>query len=171
MQEKTCPVCGKTFVTANPVQKYCSVACRSKELQRRRREKEERQYYVGKCRFCGKSFIRISEGQLYCSDECMQKAAEKNRAEHRCEWCGKPFNSVQPKQRYCSAKCLKMATKRRSAPTGTENAPAPDSAPIRSFQCAKCGKPVNVYDPKDQRTKFCCAHCERLYYKHPRKEK
>ncbi len=43
--------------------------------------------------------------------------------------------------------------------------------PVRSFRCARCGTLVEVTDPsKDRRRRFCSPHCEKLYWKHKRRE-
>ena len=36
----------------------------------------------------------------------------------------------------------------------------------RRFECRRCGDPVYVDSRDDHRTVFCCAHCEREYWRH-----
>lgn len=85
-----------------------------------------------------------------------------------CPVCGKRFLADRCTQRYCAEKCRKKAHRKE---TGEERA-GPEGTPVlRSFLCARCGKPVAVTDPKDRRSKFCSGRCERLYWKHRRTEK
>ena len=85
-----------------------------------------------------------------------------------CPVCGKRFLADRCTQRYCAEKCRKKAHRKK---TGEDRA-GPEGTPVlRSFLCARCGKPVAVTDPKDRRSKFCSGRCERLYWKHRRAEK
>lgn len=36
----------------------------------------------------------------------------------------------------------------------------------RDFDCRRCGRHVRVEDRGDRRTVFCCAYCEREYWRH-----
>lgn len=83
-----------------------------------------------------------------------------------CPVCGTFFLADRSTQRYCSAACRKKDYRKHSRHDGAP----PESAPVlRSFQCRKCGKTVAVTDPRDMRSKFCSAHCEKLYWKHKKK--
>ena len=86
----------------------------------------------------------------------------------KCQWCGKEFTPTKNWQKYCSPSCRVSANRKRQL---KDINPEEKKTLIRSFTCLKCGKVVNVYDPKDNRFKFCCAHCEKLYWKHPEKKK
>ena len=37
---------------------------------------------------------------------------------------------------------------------------------IREFECKHCGKTVRVVEARDRRTVFCCATCERNFWRH-----
>lgn len=41
------------------------------------------------------------------------------------------------------------------------------SSNIRKFECADCGRTVITHGEKDKRTKFCCARCEKKFWRHP----
>lgn len=36
----------------------------------------------------------------------------------------------------------------------------------REFECRRCGAVVSVHSRSDHRTVFCCAYCEREYWRH-----
>lgn len=38
---------------------------------------------------------------------------------------------------------------------------------VRVFECAECGKKVRTDGKKDRRTRFCCARCEKRFWRHP----
>lgn len=38
---------------------------------------------------------------------------------------------------------------------------------VREFECAECGRHVKTDGDKDRRTKFCCARCEKRFWRHP----
>ena len=64
---------------------------------------------------------------------------------------------------YCSKRCYKK--KKKQDPP--RNDPIlPGTLILRKFNCKKCNRLVRVVSKNDHRTKFCCAHCEMLYYKH-----
>ena len=79
-----------------------------------------------------------------------------------CPTCGKNFiPEVGAQQRvYCSYACRVMGYKTNGAY---------HNRPTHRFNCAHCGKLVEAYGD-DRRQKFCSAHCEKLYWKHPRKK-
>lgn len=74
-----------------------------------------------------------------------------------CPNCGKGFNPKSVNQRYCSAKCGNQYRRKY----GVERVSI-------TFRCAQCGHRV-VTDPnrRDRRTRFCCAECEKKYWRHP----
>lgn len=86
----------------------------------------------------------------------------------KCPWCGKEFIPKRSWQIYCSAAC-RIAANRKGKKK--ERHPEGSQLVLRSFTCLQCGEVVHVYDPKDNRFKFCSVHCEKLYWKHPGKEK
>lgn len=85
-----------------------------------------------------------------------------------CPVCGKVFRSRWGAQRFCSAGCRRYSY-RKNGISHEESAGGTES--IRTFYCARCGKKVDVTDIRDRRTRFCCSHCERMYWKHSRKDK
>lgn len=83
-----------------------------------------------------------------------------------CPVCGKSFIPKETGQRkYCSPECRKYANKHLTI----ERNEGPRV--IRTFTCRQCNKTVLVRDTKDNRYKFCCSHCEKLYWKHSDKPK
>ena len=86
----------------------------------------------------------------------------------KCQWCGKEFTPIKSWQKYCSPACRVAANRKRLL---KDEVHTQEAVLIRSFRCLQCGEVVNVYDPSDNRFKFCCVHCEKLYWKHPEKRK
>lgn len=86
----------------------------------------------------------------------------------KCYWCGKEFTPLKNWQRYCSPAC-RVAANRKRLPK--DEVHTQETVLIRLFRCLQCGEVVNVYDPFDNRFKFCCVHCEKLYWKHPEKKR
>lgn len=86
----------------------------------------------------------------------------------KCQWCGKEFTPIKSWQKYCSPAC-RVAANRKRLPK--DEVHTQEAVLIRSFRCLQCGEVVNVYDPSDNRFKFCCVHCEKLYWKHPEKKR
>lgn len=85
-----------------------------------------------------------------------------------CILCGSPFIADRVTQKYCSSACRRHA---HILGMNVHDEPKRGKSVIRVFQCLKCGKLVKVADPKDKRIKFCSSHCERLYWKHSRRDK
>lgn len=80
-----------------------------------------------------------------------------------CPVCGKEYTADRITQKYCSAFCRRYAHRHGA----NNHVRAPRKKPsLRVFRCLKCGRLVRVTDGADKRTKFCSAHCERLYWKH-----
>ena len=74
----------------------------------------------------------------------------------RCAYCGREFAPRTVTQKYCSRNCRVKASyhglvQRESV----------------TFQCAKCGRTVVTEGNRDMRTRFCCAECEKKYWRHP----
>ena len=81
----------------------------------------------------------------------------------KCLVCGAMFTADRITQKYCSAFCRRYAHRyglidRGEHPKGADV--------VREFHCVRCGTLVTIVDGRDKRTKFCSAHCERLYWKH-----
>ena len=114
MEEKKCPVCGKTVTDKKRT--YCSRECYVEARNERQREA----YYekIGKmpnwrkCAICGTIFTPKKVNQICCCEEC--SAERKRRREkdynHRnrmraCTWCNQGYMSADPTRKYCSAAC------------------------------------------------------------------
>lgn len=83
-----------------------------------------------------------------------------------CVVCGTSFEPVRKSQKYCSHKCQHYARKH-----DVEERQEDETAPIlRTYTCVRCGKPINIRSNADRRIKFCSKHCEKLYWKHSRKQ-
>lgn len=87
-----------------------------------------------------------------------------------CIMCGTVFTADRVTQKYCSSSCRRLAHRRGMNDHAKPSARAKRKA-LRVFNCVKCGRRVYVTTPSDKRTKFCSAHCERLYWKHSNKVK
>lgn len=85
----------------------------------------------------------------------------KRKAE--CPVCGKEFEAGRITQKYCSAYCRRYAHRHGVNNHGRSSR---KKEALRTFRCLKCGRLVRVTESTDRRTKFCSAHCERLYWKH-----
>lgn len=79
-----------------------------------------------------------------------------------CEYCGKIFETDYPSKIYCDKKCASMAAFERDE-SYYDFPHAPDAKPIFTFQCANCGKIVNVFSKYDQRNRFCCGQCRKKF--------
>lgn len=82
-------------------------------------------------------------------------------ASARCLNCGKEFILMSATQKYCCSKC------------GTEYRMKHEEEakyPSVTFKCVQCGKIVITDGKKDRRKKFCCAQCEKRYWRHPHKK-
>ena len=89
-----------------------------------------------------------------------------------CPVCHKVFETSGNYQLYCSVRCRKIHHKEVYY---DRTRPIPQyvvgDKVLREFRCNKCHKLVLVTSEKDRRRKFCSPHCEKLYWKHPRKPK
>ncbi|WP_300626350.1 hypothetical protein [uncultured Megasphaera sp.] len=85
-----------------------------------------------------------------------------------CPVCGKEFEADRITQKYCSNYCRRYAHRHGVNDHGRSSR---KKEALRAFHCLKCGKLVRVTEATDRRTKFCSAHCERLYWKHSEKVK
>ena len=84
-----------------------------------------------------------------------------------CPVSGKEFTANRRTQLYCSSHCRRYAYRHRdeisSESVGYVSA-------LRTFCCLRCGTIVHVTQREDKRVKFCSPHCERLYWKHSKKQ-
>ena len=110
-------------------------------------------------------FSQIMKRKFFRSGQCVGGEA---CVWYECQWCGKEFTPLKSWQKYCSPAC-RVAANRKRLPK--DEVHTQEAVLIRSFRCLQCGEVVNVYDPSDNRFKFCCVHCEKLYWKHPEKKR
>ncbi len=68
--ERTCPICGTSFIARAPRHTYCCMECRRKASGKR----------IGRvgdadtCPECGKRYIVRASNQTYCCERCRNKA-------------------------------------------------------------------------------------------------
>ena len=115
--EIVCRNCGKRAIVHSRKAVYCSLACRT-EFLNKRREKVGDTIETRKCIVCGKEFKPFSKRGRFCSTECRRfyfqivKTAQKtarNRAriggDRECLFCGNTFTPYNGKQRFCCEGC------------------------------------------------------------------
>ena len=81
-----------------------------------------------------------------------------------CPKCGKIFSTEYPSKIFCNKNCANKASYERDE-SCYEFPHEPDAEPVFTFQCANCGKTVNIYSKYDQRSRFCCGQCAKKFYK------
>lgn len=79
-----------------------------------------------------------------------------------CEFCGDIFVTDYPSKIYCTENCAKKARFERDE-SYYDFPHDPDAEPIFTFECANCGKTVNIYSKFDQRNRFCCGQCAKKF--------
>lgn len=140
--EKTCPTCGKQFVSSLLNRVYCSKECfiqHRMSLRGRIKKvcdkcgkvfftntdktyckacayKKEKVKVTAKCEECGKKFIKKRKNQRFCCSACLIK--NKNKMNRKitvktCKVCGKKFESSKKFILYCSDECKKVVQKER----------------------------------------------------------
>jgi ribosomal protein S27AE len=130
---RRCHSCARTFTTKNPTTRYCSLACRPRDIASRearamreakravreaqwRANHEAREHRLDRiCPQCGTSFVAAHGQQKFCAVPCYQA---HHRTAHgprplECVLCHEPFESRQPNARYCSNQCRGKADKKR----------------------------------------------------------
>jgi len=70
--KKVCQQCGKTFMTANINQRYCSIACANVLRNHFAADREKI------CPICGSTFMTKSVRQKYCGEECVKAAKRES---------------------------------------------------------------------------------------------
>lgn len=95
---KNCLVCGKSFVTTNNRQKYCSKECCYLSLTKPKKPTKKI------CKYCGQTFNTLKQTQKYCSLECCHKS-KKTIQPRVCPICGKTFTPQNNINIYCSRSC------------------------------------------------------------------
>ena len=81
-------------------------------------------------------------------------AGTKQIPQRVCLNCGKVYIPKTVTQKYCSRTC-------GVAYRGSWGSYYPPT----SFSCAYCGKFVATMGGRDHRTRFCCATCEKMFWK------
>ena len=66
--ERTCPECGKSFVTLLSHKRYCSKECGHKYRNKRRYKRKVQQ--PKRCERCGKEFVPRRKSMRFCCHEC-----------------------------------------------------------------------------------------------------
>ena len=72
---KKCPECGESFIPDHGCQKYCSIACNNRVIQRRYREKHSGRQMgapVRNCVVCGEAYGTYKKTQMTCCRACGQ---------------------------------------------------------------------------------------------------
>lgn len=85
----------------------------------------------------------------------------------KCDYCGEDFEPRTVTQRFCCKKCSYAWHGRR------KTAKLPPERRSITFTCAnpRCGRTVVTETTRrDMRTRFCCAGCEKAYWRHPPKD-
>lgn len=77
--------------------------------------------------------------------------------EKRCAVCGAVFEGGARSQ-YCSSSCEHKAYYERGIEY-YEPLQLTDLPVLYSFECASCGRQVNIYSALDRRVKYCCGKC------------
>lgn len=113
MKERTCLICGKTFVKVIGVSfaKYCSEKCRA-IASRKRYTPVKKTLKI--CPTCRAEFLASNKNQIYCCDKCTpsykrRQATKYLTHKYICEWCGKLFyggvTRNKHSHRFCSREC------------------------------------------------------------------
>lgn len=142
---KICPVCGKTFETNRPFQKYCSHDCQANN-----------KYQEKECAYCGKKYSHTTRLSKYCSVECRRKAAKEKLIQSTtmriCAYCGKEFKPASNFMKYCSVECQKKANDAKKH----EESKSPFAKPKESFldkwidEANACGMSYGQYKAQIQ---------------------
>lgn len=77
----------------------------------------------------------------------------------KCKECGNDFSPLSVNQIYCCRSCGEKYRRKNKGKI---------KYPSITFSCAQCGKAVVTEEgSNDKRTRFCCASCEKKYWRHP----
>jgi endogenous inhibitor of DNA gyrase (YacG/DUF329 family) len=80
-----------------------------------------------------------------------------------CPVCHKEFTPRRKDQKRCSQRCSKIWLKHHQT---IHREPEPGVPIIREFYCRWCHRLVQIADPEDRRTVFCCQKHEKDYWRH-----
>lgn len=119
-RERTCTVCGGTFMSKGQRAMYCSSKCKLSAFNADHRERGNDPLPDRECEWCGDAFTPRDRRTVYCGPTCRQRAgdaAKVARARVRlgtpgCELCGTPFVPKDGRQRFCSDSCRERHTRR-----------------------------------------------------------
>lgn len=140
-QEKTCPICGRKFLTKRKTQVYCSRACSS------RYKLNTVAKNVLKCVYCGSEFNPRSMSQRFCSERCKIKYYREHKKSiiktKLCLYCHKEFNSIRAEHVFCSKSCRDRYKKEHGGEKSDEK---------KECLCPNCGNPFKLAYP---RQKYC----------------
>lgn len=78
-ENRICPVCGKRFNPNVYNQKFCSLACKRKQVCLDRPNNLSKKRI---CIICGKEFYPNASGQTTCSEECRTVRKHQNTKKH-----------------------------------------------------------------------------------------
>lgn len=139
--EKTCPTCGKQFVSSLLNRVYCSKECfiQHRMLLRGRIKKV--------CDKCGKVFFTNTD-KIYCKD-CSGKKQQKEKVITNCEECGKEFIKKRKNQRFCCSACL-IKNKNKM------------NRKITIKTCKVCGK---KFESSKKFILYCSEECKKVVQK------
>jgi hypothetical protein len=146
LPEKTCKICGLTFIPTYKVQECCSDECKRKAIGIGHKKHVEPK----ECLTCGKSFVPKRPWRIYCSNKCSKKRF--GNVTKVCEFCNKEFTVAYRfrGQKHCDAKCagksLSLKTRDRI-----------------KVNCLHCNKEYEITKQYIGVNKYCSAKC---FYEH-----
>lgn len=158
--EKSCPVCGKTFLVQGRLSNQ-NLSC-SPECAQKRREKAHSPITII-CKGCNKEFTVESSyyttqekrGQKvnFCSKECQNKYLRRNMIKLRCIVCGKEFlknkEKISENGNCCSLECRRKVREQHK----------------HKVKCEYCNKEIIINEYRFIYTKkhFCNMECKKKY--------
>lgn len=153
-----CKHCGRSYMTNNSEQQYCSYACRGAGFS-------GRTIYEKECEYCKNIYTTIIPKQRFCTAACGSRAnAEKMRKEKLkiCEYCGVQYYNDHPEQRrFCSKKCYRAfqndSIEKRRLELEEERTRR------LTTQCPICG---TVFIAKYMGTLYCSDRCKAIASAH-----
>lgn len=174
--ERTCPYCGKVFVSMNGHIKYCSSKCARASLEQAERARLERKKQLKPpvmrvCAQCGKEFVQEGKRRKYCGEVCAE-AARKARTtggvaqtkgwvtqtiNKVCAYCGKEFMAARNFSKYCSGECRRKQNVMRAAARQREKREGMRETNERAYRLRS--PDGNIYEMKFM-TRFIREHPE-----------
>lgn len=133
-KQRTCEVCGETFLAAKSTARYCPAPkdCTTRAYRKRYEDRKaaglvatEAKVYRRQCVMCRETFDTSKPGAKYCGDRCRTAGVRARRQagltvpspargkrlihQRTCEVCGAGFMSAKPDGRFCSDNCRAKA--------------------------------------------------------------